>query len=98
MEKQKFNIVLSDNEFWMVKEDASGEYQEKPDWQSLDKLANGFRWSMQHIRPGQRKYRNSAAITLSIVAMLGLVQWHLKDGARDVIVMTPDIEVTFYKD
>jgi len=95
---QTFNITYSDGQFWLDKEDTDGmPYQEIPNWQAIDKQANGARWGLKYKEQRQRKWRISSAITLSIQSLLTLASMHLKNEEQ-VICLTPDIEVHFIKD
>lgn len=94
--KQVFNINLESDRFWLMIEGEDGCYEELPDWNAIDKIAKGFKWSMKSIEPGQRKFRNSSCMTNSILAMLSIVKVKLVT-ASEVVCLTPDVEIHFFK-
>jgi hypothetical protein len=92
----KFEVNYSEGKFWLIGNDASGEYEsEITSWDFANKLSNGFRWGLKYKTDKQRKWRISSAVTLKIEPLISLATIHLRDG-KSVCILTPDIEVNFF--
>jgi len=91
-------IKYSENKFWIIGEDEYGPYEEEiKNWRPF--AANGFKWGASYRMKGQRKDRHMGVTTLTIDAMLEIVKSKLQDvNCQYVIVHTPDVRLTFFKD
>lgn len=95
MQKQSFVIQYDYPNFWEYSANGSDE-QTLLDVSAMDKLANGYRWSMSVQGSGQRKPHCRSGMTLSLHAMLPVVAHELKnDPNAKVYVLTPDVELLF---
>lgn len=97
--KHEFSIQYDDGKFWKdtVSGDSQVQMESLLEFDVMDKLADGFKWSMAVKGKGQRKRHNRSVMTQSVVAMLDYVKWELKQDAQaTVYVLTPDVEIIFY--
>ena len=93
----KFEVNYSEGKFWLIGNDGVGEYEsEINSWDFVNELSNGFRWGLKSKSAKQRKWRISSAVTLKIEPLISLATIHLKDG-NSVCILTPDIEINFFK-
>lgn len=92
---QRFHILYDDGEFWQWHEDYDSQIP--AEFNVIDKLANGYKWSMSVQGKGQRKRHTRSIMTSSIWAMLESVKFELsRDAWANVYVLTPNVEVYFH--
>lgn len=91
-------IKYAEGKFWIQESDSTGEFEtEIKTWKFVNDKANGFRFGLKYKGLRQRKWRVSSAVTLKIEPLLELVKQYIREG-NEVIVLTPDIEILFFKD
>ena len=92
----KYEIKWSEGKFWIQEDGDTGPYETAiTSWNFVNTQANGFRFGLKYKGAKQRKWRISSAVTLSVEPLLSLVVQYLKEG-NEVIICTPDIEITFF--
>lgn len=89
-------IKFAEGKYWTLGEDEHGPYEtEVTSWKGWDSEANGFKWGLKYKTAKQRKFRISSAMSNSLVALLGLVEFKLKEG-QEVVLTTLDINIEFF--
>lgn len=94
-----YEIVWSDNAFWLIQEDKKGVYQEQvTTFRGMDEIGNSEKhlWALQYKGKINKNWEFSSAKALRLQALIPHIRTALTRG-DSVRVLTPDLIVQFYK-
>lgn len=99
MSQKTVYICYSDGKFWQDMSDNLGDYQVLFDMPLTDRLASAekYSWSLSIKTKKQRKHRMLSVQSKSIMALSDHIIENLNNN-NEVLAITPELIVNFYKD